>query len=428
MKNSNREKITRRAALSACSVAALGTAGCFGSTPNSRDTSYRVGLLTRRLPEPFGDWDVESGASLAVRDTNRDGGVNGSEIELLVRDVADSPSEGTHYNRLQNDHDVDVTMGLPPRVGESNPLWPLENHETLHFTLGTWGPELADRVGAQYDTYKYHFRIGMPNSVELAAAFASFVEDHYESRGWKRCAIYIEQPDRRGVNETFGTTLAAQLPSGIEVRSTDEVRQSTDIGSYLTELHNDGVDVLFTAITGSYGKLVDQMTRSDIDIDVGGFHRASTHNSFWEFTEGNCRDVFSVSPMTPETEHTDRTGSFVAGYEEQYGERPEHPAATAYDALFVYKRAVEQTLEGQSGSGKPAQEQVVETLAEGSFTGETLYSKYEFRGPDYQYPHEPRWKSMASDGIPIIEQWQRRDGDGVRSVLAPSPHGDAALE
>jgi branched-chain amino acid transport system substrate-binding protein len=421
-------KITRRAAVSACSALAFGTAGCFESTSTSQASPFRIGLLTRRLPEPFGDWGMQSGAELAAREINRDGGIDGAEIDVLARDVTDPPDEGTHYNRLQNDHDVDVTMGFPPRAGESDPLWPLEHHDPLHFTLGTWGPELSTLVAERYDTYKNHFRIGMPNSAELAAPFASFVDDHSDARGWERCAIYIEQPDRRSANEAFGTTLATRLPSSIDVYSVDRVRQSRDIGPYLDEVRDADVDVLFTAITSSYGKLVDQINRNEIDIDVGGFHRPSTHSSFWEVTNGTCRGTFSVSPMTSDVEHTERMASFVTAYEERFGALPEHPAAIAYDAVYVYKQAIEQTLNRQSASEKPTERQVIQTLLDGTFSGRTLYPKYEFSGPDHTYPHEPIWESMASENLPIIEQWQPENATGIRTVVAPTAHRNATFE
>lgn len=388
---------------------AAGITGCVtgSSSEPLDDETVTLGMLFKELSEPVGYRGQRTAAELAAKEIRKDGGIAGADVELVY---------GTSYSRLHREHDVDVTIGEPPEVMHEDPLWPITHDKVLHLTTGTRSPTLAEQVAGSYDDYKYHFRVGMPNTAELAGALAAFIDANHDALGWSRAAINGITSGVDHISTSFGEAFRERFPSSLELHATREAADEMRLYEFYEELADDDVDVLFTGI--SQESAVDEWVQLDRPFDLGGLHQPATNDAFWHLTDGGCRGLFSLSPMTPETEHTDRTRAFVDSYREFAGADPPHPAATVYDAIYVYRRTIER---GET-NGKPPQEAVIETLVEGEFTGETLYDTYEFRGPDHEYPHEPAWESMRADGIPVVEQWQADEEGGRRAVVAPERH------
>lgn len=405
---------SRRAVVAAGGLAlGAGITGCVtGSSSEAlADETVTLGMLFKELPEPVGYRGRRAAAEPAATEIRDDGGIAGGDVEVVY---------GTDYSRLHREHDVDVTIGEPPELMHEDPLWPITHEEVLHLTTGTRSPILAEQLAERYEAHKYHFRIGMPNAAELAEALVEFVDANHDALGWTRAAINVITSGVDHVSTSFGEAFRERFPSSLELHARREAADEMRLYEFYEDLADEDVDVLFTGI--SQGSAVDEWVRLDRPFDLGGLHQPATNDAFWHLTDGDCRGLYSLSPMTPETEHTARTRDFVESYREFAGSEPPHPAATVYDAIYVYRRALERTIERGEGDGKPAQAAVVETLVEGEFAGETLYDTYEFRGPDHEYPHEPGWESLDADGIPVVERWQGDDEGGRRAVVAPEQH------
>lgn len=426
-------ELTRRSALrSSAIIAATLPSGCVGESTDDgkekqlEDETFRIGVLN--FPSgPDSGWSRIAGLELAASEINAGGGIAGAEIELLVRDTSDPPRNETHFARLHRDHDLDLTIGRPPELDADEPLWPITQYETLHLTLGAWGTTTTTQLSEQYDEYKSHFRVGMPNGAELAAPFVEFVEQNAEELGWESAALFSEWPTYNDVTKSFEDALTERFPTTLERHSTVSFDAYHHFDDYFEELASDGVDVLF--VSGIHNvQYIKTWAEKERPFDLGGLHLRGTYDDFWSYMDGACDGMFSLSPMGPETEHTEYTSSFMDAYAEVYTTKPPSDAAIAYDTLYIYKQAVENALRRGDDSEKPSQRALIEALLEGEFTGRTLYSTYEFRGADHEFPHEPVWESQSDSGIPVLEQWQRTDEAGKRTVISPEQHQTSAFQ
>jgi branched-chain amino acid transport system substrate-binding protein len=424
--------------LSGCQ--SLGDTG--GAATTFEDGPIRIGAI---VPEPDGLGEtVLKCARLGIDAVNADGGIGGASVELVVGDSSGGPAAARQaYERLTTEEHVDVTVGgyfvdsLMPSIAEQ---------ETIHVTTMSESVLPAELVSrqvsprggdpeAEYERFKYHFRAGPMNVVELLEAFVEFIDLYHDRLGWDRISLLFENytgnlDDRlEGVKadlETVGVTVpVAQITtSGID-----------DWSPIFDELEAAETDLaaIVSVLTGI--PIVRQWADQERNFEMGGAHIFAMFPWFWEETGGAAEGLFTGNAITPQSRNTAHTEVFWERYHDEYGEdaAPMFAGPITYDTIRMLKDAYEDV-------GTLEADPVITYLEEDlHWQRGSIVPDFGFRGPDERFAHDLIWDCMVDcegefdngsphgpTGVPVWQQWQRGpDGDGVMEVFAPDRHQSA---
>lgn len=423
--------ISRRDVITATGVgltSSLAGCGYIGDTtadeqPLAKD-SIPVGVLTPN--NAIGGQSIIQGAELAVEQINDEGGIGGASLELSTADTAGEDhfeKAATEHSRLCTDEDCDLTLGLTSDGAVKETLPSIADNETVHLSSVLSDGSIGEMVGQNYDEYKYFFRAGLPAMAGLANALADFVEMQGANLEWETVAVVTTGLD---LLTPFHDRLTERVSDQFEV-AVDE-RISGLGGGYETlfdEIEDEGCDVLLWGSVTRGAGMVNAWANREPNFALGGFDLPAMRPNQWMETDGNVESMFVLDALTPASNNTATTSEFVTQYETTYEQYPMYNGALTYDALRMYRDAVEDLVE--SDGQFPDQDEIVETLEERTFTEGVVYPELAFTGPDADRVHEPVWESMAENDVPVIQQWQS-GSDHHMEAIAPESNQTASYQ
>lgn len=386
-----------------------GEDGGDGGDGGDIDGPIKIGVLA---PEPEDNpigMSIANGAELAVEQLNEDGGIGGADVEIVVEDTGEDPAEGQRrYQDLVVEEEVDVTAGVFTSEVLLNIMGDISQHQVPHLTTGAATTEASRMVNEEYDSYKYHFRVGPVNDRHLGQNLVDFAEANFENMGWESVAVLVEDftwtgPISEVLDESLGET-------GVEVATSNRYAGGTENFGPIYDDIDEGVDAAFTAMAHTGTTAVVQWAKQQRPFAFGGIHVPMQLPSYYESVDGACRYGITQTSATATSELTENTQPFVQAYEEKYdGSLPVYTGYITYDAIKLYADAVEQAETADS-------DEIVSTLEGISFTGTT--GTIEFYGQDEEYTHDVVYGE--ENAWPIYLQWQENDdGEGVQEVIWP---------
>jgi len=407
-------------------------------TPLAGET-IKVGVLAPQ-PETTIARAYPNSARLAIDELNADGGLLGADVEMVLGNTkASGQAAKIAYNRLTEEEEVDLTVGIvAPRVLQSL-LTPISQSQTLQFTCGA--PSLLasqlvsrqtsvtdDSPEEEYRKYKYHFRVGPPNTSDLADAFVEFLGLYADDLGWDSAGLLVENFEP---TKPFVELLQSQGSEHVDFAVTKQPPPSlTNWTPIYDELESEGVDVALVAQVLSGTAAVQQWADQQRNFEFGGISIPAQEPDFYRRLEGRPQYVFTMNTVTPQTENTQYTQPFMQAYNDAHDTYPIFAGPMVYDAVNIYAEAVRQAETTDA-------EELVPALEELTFERSTVMPSFSFRGPDEEFAHDPAWTCMSSrtcgeeaTGIPVWQQWQEGDeegapGDGVMHAFAPEQNATA---
>lgn len=421
----------RRDVLTATGVGvATSLAGCGyigGTTADERPLAgdtVPVGLLAPR-DATEGRSSIQ-GAELAVEQINENGGMGGASLELVTADTAGGDHAeiaAAEHGRLCTDEECEVTLGVTTAGAVEQTLPSIAEHETVHLSTVLGDGTIAESVGENYDEYKYFFRPGLPDTRGLADAIADFIHTEATDLGWESTAVVTSKLD---LFTAYHDRLTERVSTQLDVPVAERI---SGLGggyeSLFDEIEEEGCDVLLWG-NGTRGtSVVHAWANHEPDFALGGLDLPAMRPTQWTETDGDVESMFVLNALTPGSDNTDRTGEFVSAYEATYDQYPTFNGALTYDALRMYRDAVEDLLEDTDEF--PAQDDVVEALEDRTFAEGVVYPELAFTGPDADRVHEPVWESMAESGVPVIQQWQS-GSDHHMEAIAPAQNRTASYQ
>lgn len=261
-----------------------------------------------------------NGATLAIEEINKNGGINGREIALIVEDVeTDFPKTVNAIQKLANVDDVNIIVG-PTWFGQvASPL-----AKELKILI------ITPSGGTVPQPNEYFFDVWPTERQEILVEM-----DYMESKGIKRMALiyslnewsqsmrdhFVEEARTRGIVilKEFSTA-----PDEDDFRS---------IVSSMKEMETDAVYAPF-AFYPSQGAFSKQAKELGLNIPI--YSSSGTENpilleSFPEI-EGT---------LYPYPEKGLGEDEFGERYTERFGVQPSPPAAYAYDSVYLIAEAIE---------------------------------------------------------------------------------------
>lgn len=343
---------------------------------------------------------AKDGWRYAVEEVNANGGIDGRQVELVIKDT-----DGTAANTLQSVREavtqdgINFIGGIMTSTEHGAVNQQLEGLNALSFNSNG-----KDDALTAADCKPNAFRTLASNAMDIRALGDALTELPGEK--WA-----IQAVDYSTGHDAAKIFREAAKAAGKEVVLEQFAPlNTTEFGTYITKLKDSGADALFSVEYGADGvafiNQADQFKLMDQFKTVLGFNMVSEPlfetlgNRVLGFYNNVGYDVKSDNPLNQE---------FVKGFEEFLGSKPYYVQADAYIAA--------QTLfAGIDAANSTETEAVRDALNDHSF--ETIVGNVTMRGADHQLLR-PSYLGKVVEGTDGLEFEIARSAEG--SVTSPAP-------
>ena len=408
--------------------------GTVKGSPGQFSKPFKIGVISRK--SGLGETHTQA-AKLGVETVNQNGGIGGQDVEFVLGATNGTAIKSKEAHRkLTRKENVDVTMGalsiraLMPLIAQS---------KTIHLSTaapGTFPAELVSRsvspIGGnpqeEYQKYKYFFRVGPINMHDLRVAAGQLLKNQAKQRGWNRISILVEQGNQsEGVVQSTKQRFEEEV--GVTVPIAKTVSGSlSDWSPVFDEVERANTDLVFIVLVLGGTSFINQWADQQRNFEVGGIHILSMLPDYWTKTNGAVESVWTMNAMTPQTTNNPpHTKQFLTAFNQQFNGYPLYAGPLVYDAIRGYKHIVEAV-----GSRSP--EKLIPYMENDlTYTKAATIPKFEFRGPDARFAHDPVWNSIHESGVPVFQQWQSDQGvsrsnvqgGGIMEAFAPEQNKSA---
>lgn len=376
----------------------LGIMG-FGGAAWGKDV-VKIGVIgPMNFTQGTGHWN---GAVMAMEELNAQGGIQvGSKkykVELVKADSNEflSITDATNaMERLITYDKADYIVGGFRTEAVLAMQDIAMDYKKIFLGCGAATKEICDRVGQNYDTYKYWFRITPFNNLYLART--NFI--HLATVAHiMRTTLGIQKPkvaivgEKQAWVEAMIAASEKNIPNmGMEIVGVWRPSQTaTDVTAELSAIQRAEADIVFTIFSASVGiTFAKQMGELKIPAVMVGINVEAQKDGFWAATGGMGNYVMTMNTYARDVEYNELTKPFVDGYIKRFGETPTYTADT-HAAILILAESIQRA--GSLDADKVVPE--LEKYDEKGTSGRLKFDKN----------HDPVWGPgyLTSLGV----QWQ----------------------
>lgn len=315
--------------------------------------------------------DVRDGAQLAADEINEGGGVDGAQIEIVFCDSENGakPEKAVACaNQFAQTDQVDAIVGGFSSGETLAMLDTVVQAQVPYLSTGAASPDVVKDVTSD-GPRKYIFRVGPVSSTSLAADMClTIVAKLSPATGWTKFGILYEDVEfARPLNDFLQACLpnpsaatGGKIPieKGVEVVATEKhLPDATDFSSQFSALQAAGAQYVIEVNSRQEGvALAKQWGTLKPSFALGGINVAGQANGFFEATGGGAAYQLNGPAGIVRAPVSEKTIPFYDAFEAAFGREPIYNGASAYDAMYILKDAVE-----AAGSAEP--DDVVAELA-----------------------------------------------------------------
>ena len=293
------------------------------------------------------------GAEMARDEINKAGGINVGgkrmQVELVRADTNEIQSVPDATNAIERVITRDKADFLVGGFRSEAVLAMQEvamDYKKIFLGAGAAHSKLGANVEANYDRYKYWFRVTPVKDVDLArsvfavlGAVAQQIRTELKA-DTPRIAILAEKA-------VWTEALVAAAHKNIPAMKMEVVgtwqpsATATDVTAELSAIDRAGAHLVFTMLSGPVGISVGrQMGERNMKAVAFGINVEAQKDEFWQASAGKAQYVATLDYLA-EVEHTPKTVGFIRAFRERYKKSPTYNAGT-YDAVMILKAAIEQ--------------------------------------------------------------------------------------
>jgi branched-chain amino acid transport system substrate-binding protein len=364
-------------------------------------------------------WDAERGIKLAVEEINAKGGVTvGKEKRPLKVEVMDTrdlePGVPTSdallvVEKLILEKNADFIVGGPVRSEAALAAMDLlsKYKKVSILTTGVLTPAYHKRVEAEYDKFKYCFRISGEVGWMVTGEFIPCLMGIKEKYGLNRLFIMIQDVAHARAGGDIVSKLAAK--KGWEVVGKEIYPTGTtdySVGLMKAKKENAQVILIWMDMPETSILLKQWYDMKVPALPFGTIISAAEEPGFWKATEGKGEYCMAsvVNAGNCPSNATPWTMKFVDAYKKKYGLEPEgYGTSSSYMAVYVLKDAIER-------AGSLKSDAVVAALEKTDLMG--VYGRIRFNPKNHQIIPSTDPNEGA---VGTIFQWQA----GKRVVVFP---------
>jgi branched-chain amino acid transport system substrate-binding protein len=334
---------------------------------------------------------IKQGAMMAADEINAKGGILGRKIELHYADTEFSPEKGiTALNKLAVKDKVEVLIGGMTSGIVLAQMPYLSRYQLPFLGVAVASSTLTKLVKEDYDKNKYFFRVGILKDRLLAFDMVNFMANYVGKKyGIKKVAILLEKAKwTEGLDQAF-TGLFGKFGMEVVMAEFFEIK-TNDYSPIFSKVKKSGAQMTVEVHSHVSEVFIKQYYDQKVPLPVGGIALAAQSSDFWERSGGKCVGEFTSNfiyriPITP------KTIPFWDGYVKRYKDDPLVTATGTYDAIYVYKDAVERAGSFKADILIPALEKTNYVAALGTIAFEADHDlKY---GPDYVAINWAQWQA-----------------------------------
>jgi branched-chain amino acid transport system substrate-binding protein len=364
-------------------------------------------------------WDAERAIKLAVEEINAKGGVTvGKEkrpFKVEVMDTRDlEPGVPTSdallvVEKLILEKNADFIVGGPVRSEAALAAMDLlsKYKKVSILTTGVLTPAYHKRVEAEYDKFKYCFRISGEVGWMVVGEFIPCLMDIKAKYGLNKLFIMIQDVAHARAGGDLVSKLATE--KGWEVVGKEIFPTGTtdySVGLMKAKKENAQVILIWMDMPESSILLKQWFDMKVPALPFGTIISAAEEPGFWKATEGKGEYALGsvVNAGNTPSKATPWTMKFVEAYQKKWKLEPEgYGTSSSYMAVYTLKDAIER-------AGSLDSDKVVEALEKTDLMG--VYGRIKFNPKNHQIipsvdPNE--------GAVGTIFQWQA----GKRVVVFP---------
>lgn len=348
------------------------------------------------------------GATLAADEINDAGGIKvGDEtykIKLVKVNSNEllSPSDAaTAAEKAITVDKVDFLMGTIRSEAALAVQEVAMDYQTIFMVCGSSETKMSDKVAADYDRYKYWFRVTPFNNTYLGQMNFTLVGMVAQQVGaqLKKAPKLAVLAEKASWTEAIVGAAQAILPGkGIQVVGVwQPSAEASSVSAELTAIKDSGANMIMTALSGTVGVAYGR-TWGELKIPAAsvGINVMAQADDFVDNTGGFGNYEMTLNVYARDVNLTEETADFMEAFIDEMGETPTYNAGT-YDALYILKEAIER-------AGSLAEDDIVAELEETDYVG--TGGRFVFSDK-----HDVTWGPGYVTGVGV--QWQNGELKGV---------------
>ena len=302
---------------------------------------------------------AKNGAQIAVDEINAEGGA--VQFELNYEDDEHDPEKAENaYNALK---DWGMQLSLSGVTSKPAEATSTSHNDNRIFALT---PSASSTAVVEGKDNVYQMCFMDPNQ---GTASADYIFD--QKLGTKVAVIYQnDEVYSSGIYERFAAR-AEEVGLEIVSATTFTAASMTDFSVQLGEAKNAGADLLYLPIYYTPASLIlTQAKGMGYEPKIFGVDGMDGILTVKGFDTSLAEGVMLLTPFNADAED-ERTQKFVSTYKEQFGEVPNQFAADAYDCVYAFKQAIEETGATADMSAEDLCGKMIEAFTSMTFNGLT---------------------------------------------------------
>jgi branched-chain amino acid transport system substrate-binding protein len=280
----------------------------------------------------------------------------------------------------------------------------LSKYKTIELNCIQMTPEVQERIAENYEKYKYNFRV-THDSIQMAASIAAQADILKEKYGLSKAFI---------INEDAGWAHATAnaLKGMIEEKGWDILGHEvtplgvSDYSPPLLRVQESGAQVIYTVFSLPETAICSkQCYDMRIPALLAGYPSYIVPGHIWETLEGKVEYQMVTAGelgLVP-SEKYPKSVEFFEKFKERLGKWPDadHSGASSYDAVYIYKEAVE-----RAGSLDP--EKVIPALEATDYMGVNGRVRFDpqhqaiFGDNPYETACEVTFQWIDGERVPVL--------------------------
>ncbi len=314
------------------------------------------------------------GATMAMEKLNAKGGIKVGkkkmEVELVKADSNEfiSPTDATNaMELLLTRHKVDFIVGGFRTEAVLAMQDMAMDYKKIFLGCGAAHPELCERVGKDYNRYKYWFRVTPFNSrylVKVCLINLATVNGMLKKvLGIEKAKVAIVAEKAIWIDPMIAAIEANVPKMGMELvgiwRPSDK---ATDVTAELAAVQRADAQIIFTIFSASVGiTFARQAGELKIPAAFVGINVEAQKDGFWAATQGKGDYAVSMTTFVRGVSYNELTEPFVEEYIQRFGECPTYTALT-YEAINILAEVIEK-------AGTIDADKLIPLIEKGEFIG-----------------------------------------------------------
>ena len=326
------KKVVSAVLVSALAVSMMAGCGSKSGSSDSKSDVFKIGGIGPMTGDAaaYGE-AVDNGAKLAVEEINKNGGINGKQVEFKTEDdQADAEKAVNAYNTLK-DWGMQILMGT---VTSGSCTAVASETDSDHMFQITPSGTAVESVQDHDNVFRLCF-----SDPEQGTKSAEYIA---KNKLATKIAVIYNSSDvySNGIYTNFA---AEAKKEGLDVVAAEEFTadNKTDFSVQIQKAKDAGAELVFLPIYYQEASLIlAQANKAGFTPKWFGCDGMDGILDLDGFDASLAEDLMFLTPFTANA--TDEaTQKFVADYKEAFGDTPIQFAADAYDCVYVIKAAAE---------------------------------------------------------------------------------------